>query len=264
MNIGFRICVLGSGSSGNALLIATDETKILVDAGFSYKETLSRLNELEVSPEEIKAVVVTHEHSDHVKGLALIAKRLSIPVYLTKGTWEALNKKLKDDISLTQTFSSGEDFEIGDIGLKSFPVLHDAAEPVGFSFNYNGMRVGLATDLGKVTHLVRESLRGSTCLILESNHDPGMLIRGPYPWWLKQRIKGGFGHLSNEDSALLLAELLHENLTHVILAHVSKTNNQYEIVHLNALKVLEENKYQQVNVQVADQDRVSRPVEIMN
>jgi phosphoribosyl 1,2-cyclic phosphodiesterase len=159
-----------------------------------------------------------------------------------------------------RTFSPGKNFDIEDITIESFSVLHDAADPVGFCLHGDGAKMGVATDLGKTTHLVRESLRGSHCLILESNHDPGMLVRGPYPWWLKQRIKGMFGHLSNEDSSSLLADLLHSGLSHVVLAHLSQVNNQEEIAHLNALKVLRENDCRHIQVRVAGQDRVGDPI----
>lgn len=257
------MCVLGSGSSGNATVVASSCAKVLVDAGFSCKEILSRLHETGINPSELDALVVTHEHSDHVKGLAVLIKRLDIPLYLTHGTWEALKDDLKKHVRQVYIFSAGQGFEIKDIGFESFPVLHDASDPVGYCFHYAGTKVGLATDLGKVTHLVRESLKGASCLILESNHDPGMLFRGPYPWWLKQRIKGRFGHLSNEDSATLLGDLLHTDLKHVVLAHLSQTNNHREMAHLNAMKVLQENKCHHVKLEVALQDKAIKPVEVV-
>ncbi len=220
------------------------------------------MKQIGIDPYELDAVVVTHEHTDHIKGLSILLKRLNIPLYITEGTWNVLEKKMGEHVHRVNTFAAGDSFNIKDIGFESFPILHDAADPVGFCFLSERVKIGLATDLGKVTHLVRESLKGSNCLILESNHDPGMLYRGPYPWWLKQRIKGRFGHLSNEDFASLLTDLLHNDLRHVIMAHISQTNNQMEMAHLNALKVLQKNEYKHVDIQMAQQHKAIKPIEL--
>ena len=235
---------------------------VLIDAGFTCKEVFRRMDDMGVDPSDLNGIVITHEHSDHVKGLDILLKKLDIPVYLSQGTWEILKKNLHHHINRVKTFSAGKGFQIADIGFESFSVLHDASDPVGFCLYHGDSKLGVATDLGKTTHLVRESLKGAQCLILESNHDPGMLFRGPYPWWLKQRIKGMFGHLSNEDSASLLTDLLHTDLQHVILAHVSQTNNLNEMVHLNAMRVLQENDVKHIQIQVALQDRILSPIEV--
>ena len=255
--------MLGSGSSGNATLVTSSKTRVLIDAGFSCKEIFRRLNETGTDPLGLDGVVITHEHSDHVKGLNVLLKKLDIPVYLSQGTWNALQKDMAHHYKKVHPFPAGNGFEIGDIGFESFEVLHDAADPVGFCLHNGASKIGVATDLGKTTHLVRESLRGAHCLILESNHDPGMLFRGPYPWWLKQRIKGIFGHLSNEDSASLLTDLLHTDLRHVVLAHVSQTNNMNEMAHLNAMRVLQSNDCRHIQLQVALQDRAISPIELI-
>lgn len=221
------------------------------------------MDQIGIKPTELDGVVITHEHSDHVRGLDVLIKRLNIPVYLSKGTWETLKDNMNNPVKHLHVFSAGKSFEIGDIGFESFSVLHDASDPVCFCLYNAGSKIGVATDLGKITHLVRESLKGSQCLILESNHDPGMLFRGPYPWWLKQRIKGIFGHLSNEDSASLLTDLLHTDLKHVVLAHISQTNNMNDMVHLNAMKVLQNNDCQHIEIQLALQDRALRPIELV-
>jgi phosphoribosyl 1,2-cyclic phosphodiesterase len=254
---------LGSGSSGNASFVASSKARVLIDAGFSCKEIFRRLDQIGIKPTELDSVVITHEHSDHVRGLDVLIKRLNIPVYLSRGTWENLKNNMNNPVSHLHVFSAGKGFEIGDIGFESFSVLHDAADPVGFCLYNDGSKIGVATDLGKSTHLVRESLKGSQCLILESNHDPGMLYRGPYPWWLKQRIKGMFGHLSNEDSASLLTDLLHTDLKHVVLAHISQKNNMNDMVQLNAMKVLQKHDCRHIELQVALQDRAIRPIELV-
>ncbi|MBN2373919.1 MBL fold metallo-hydrolase [bacterium] len=254
---------MGSGSSGNATFVSSGGTNVLIDAGFSCREIFKRLEEIGATPSGLDAVIITHEHSDHIKGLDVLMKRFGIHLYLTQGTWKAMEKDMNRYSGQVYTFSAGQSFEINDIGFDSFPVLHDAAEPVGFCLHNNGSKLGIATDLGKVTHLVRESLKGSRCLILESNHDPGMLNRGPYPWWLKQRIRGRFGHLSNDDSANLLTDLLHTDLRHVVLAHISQTNNQREMAHINALKVIQKQEYRHIDIQVAFQDRTLKPIEVV-
>ncbi|MGA1842971.1 MAG: MBL fold metallo-hydrolase [bacterium] len=255
-----KICVLGSGSSGNATLVASARARVLVDAGFSCREIVRRLSSIGISPEDLHGVVVSHEHTDHLRGLETLSKRLDIPIYLSRGTWDAIRHDKGSRFRNVRTFSPGKQFDIEDITFESFSVLHDAADPVGFCIHSGGAKLGVATDLGKTTHLVRESLRGSHCLILESNHDPGMLVRGPYPWWLKQRIKGMFGHLSNEDSSSLLSDLLHSDLSHVVLAHLSQVNNQEEMAHLNALRVLREKDCHHIQVRVAGQDCVTDPI----
>ena len=243
--------------------MASSKANVLIDAGFSCREILRRLDEAHVKSSELTGVVISHEHSDHVKGLDVLAKKLNIPLYMSQGTWNALKKHMSKHEKHVRVFSAGEGFEIEDIGFESFSVLHDAADPVGFCIYHEESKIGVATDLGKITHLVRESLKGSQCLILESNHDPGMLYRGPYPWWLKQRIKGIFGHLSNEDTATLLTDLLHTDLRHVILAHISQVNNQSEIAHLNAMRVLRQHEYNNIQIQVASQDRAITPIELL-
>ena len=222
-----RFCNLASGSKGNAIWVESDETAILVDNGLSGKELKRRMALVGLDPQRLKAIVVSHEHRDHTHGVGVLARMFKIPVYANQGT---LNRatfiigKINPVI-----FRTGNDFTIGDLRIHPISVSHDASDTVGFTFEANGTRLGLATDLGKSTTLVREHLSGCQGLILEFNHDMEMLINGPYPWDLKNRVKGRRGHLSNPDAAELLSILDHAGLKHVTLAHLSETNNQPEL-----------------------------------
>jgi phosphoribosyl 1,2-cyclic phosphodiesterase len=230
------VCVLGSGSRGNAVYISDGTTSILVDAGFSAREIDRRLRDREIDPAGLTALLLTHEHTDHVKGVERMVRRHRLPVYLTAGTGRGVDPQgvLPDAIP----FACGREFRIDTLTVRPFSISHDAGEPAGFTITANGIRIGIATDLGQPTALVRDHLQGCRVLILESNHDPDMLMSGPYPWFLKQRIRGRTGHLSNQDSGLLLSDLVHAGLEHVVLAHLSETNNTREKALAEAGRVL--------------------------
>ena len=231
-----KLSLLASGSKGNSLLISGGGTRLLIDAGLSARECGRRLAEAGVSPEEVTAIVVTHEHIDHVRGIGLLSRRHGIPVYLHHD----VAARLADDHrpAAVREFDSGIDLEIGELLVRAFPVSHDAAATVGFTVTGNGGKIGVATDLGIGTRLVAEELRGCRCLVLESNHDEALLFDGPYPWPTKQRIKGRLGHLSNNDSAALLESLCWDGLDTVCLAHLSETNNRPELAEAAAREVL--------------------------
>jgi len=223
INNSFSICPLASGSKGNSLFVSCRNSFILIDAGLSGIEIERRLNVLNINPESLTAIIITHEHSDHVKGAGILSRRFKLPVYITEQTYEACRNLGKiEDICF---FECGTPFEIDQILVKPFSTSHDAIDPAGLTMEYNGHKIGIATDLGIVTSLVKEHLKNSNILYLESNHDPDMLINGSYPWHLKQRIKGRTGHLSNMDAGILVSEIRTENLKHVILAHLSEENN---------------------------------------
>ena len=221
------VCSLGSGSSGNATYISDGTTSVLLDGGFSGIEIEKRMKSLGLLTENLKAIVVTHEHSDHIKGVGILSRRYNLPVYISKKTHMAASDKL-GKLENVCYFKCGSEFNIDGLQLHPFPISHDAADPAGFTIRKNGTKLGIATDLGIVTALVKEHLKGSSFVLIEANHDPDMLIKGPYPWHLKQRIKGRCGHLSNEDSKKLLKAILHKKLDHVILGHLSMENNMPE------------------------------------
>lgn len=218
--------------------MATERTRILVDAGLSRKETFERLAAINVAPESLTAILITHEHSDHVSGLPAIAKKLGIPVYCSLLTapqipWGEFQPKL-------ELFQSGSTFCVGDIDIDSFTIPHDAVDPVGFSLRAEGIKVSIATDLGYMPDSIRVHLQGSDLLLLESNHDLEMLKVGPYPWSVKQRVMGRNGHLSNEVACAFIREVLDSRTSTLILGHLSEHNNHPEIVRLMASQTLEE------------------------
>ncbi|APV51872.1 MBL fold metallo-hydrolase [Betaproteobacteria bacterium GR16-43] len=218
-----RFASLGSGSSGNATLIERDRTRVMMDCGFALGETKERLARLGLAPSDLTAIVVTHEHDDHLGGVARFAKRFAIPVYLTRGTSQWLPEDFPS--VLVHLIDSHTTFAIGDLQVEPFPVPHDAREPVQYVFGDGASRVGVVTDLGCTTAHVEEKLNGCDALVLECNHDLDLLMTGPYPVSLKQRVSGRFGHLSNRDAAALLANLDGSRLKHVLAAHLSKQNN---------------------------------------
>lgn len=222
------VCVLASGSRGNSIYVAGGRSAILIDAGLSGVEIERRLQSRNISPESLDAIVVSHEHTDHVKGVGVLSRRYNLPVYMNDGTRAAALTQL-GKISRLKRFECGHPFQIDALTLHPFSISHDARDPVGFAIHHDGVRVGIATDLGIATAMVKQHLRACRLMILEANHDPKMLIDGPYPWPLKQRIKSRSGHLSNEDSKKLLMEVRHDRLEAVILAHLSETNNTSEM-----------------------------------
>ncbi|MFC1815683.1 MBL fold metallo-hydrolase [Thermodesulfobacteriota bacterium] len=218
------VCVLASGSKGNAIFISNGDTAILLDAGLSGIEIERRLNFRGLCPENLDAIIVSHEHNDHVQGVGVLSRRFDLPVYMNAKTGQATLSML-GRIREQKFFECGSPFKVKTLRLHPFSVSHDAKDPAGFTINQNGTKIGIATDLGIATSMVKEHLKECNLMILEANHDPTMLVEGPYPWPLKQRIKSRTGHLSNTDSKNLLQEVKHNCLEHVILAHLSETNN---------------------------------------
>jgi len=224
LDYNFQICVLASGSRGNAVYVSGGSTSILIDAGLSGIEIERRLNSKGLYPEDLDAILVSHEHTDHIQGVGVLSRRFNLPVYMSSKTEKAAVSKL-GTVRVIKNFECGSPFIINDLSIHPFSISHDAKDPSGFTVNQNGTKIGIATDLGIATSMVKEHLKGCSLLILEANHDEDMLINGPYPWPIKQRIKGRTGHLSNEASKNLLKELQHDRLKYVILAHLSQTNN---------------------------------------
>lgn len=222
-----RVTVLGSGSTGNATLVEAGLTKVLVDAGFSGKELAGRLSEVGVAPECLQAIVITHDHGDHTRGMGVLARRYGIPLLLTVRT-QAACAKLLDGSEQVQHYRAERTFRVGALEIRPFLTVHDAVDPVAVTLRdtETGCRLGIATDLGRPTAAVRAALAGCHLLVLEANHDDAMLWRGPYPWSVKQRIASSHGHLSNRASAELLRELYHRELGGVVLAHLSEHCNE--------------------------------------
>ncbi|MEZ5332146.1 MAG: MBL fold metallo-hydrolase [Thermoanaerobaculia bacterium] len=224
-----RLCVLGSGSSGNAVVVESGGRRLLLDAGFSCRQIEKRLRAVGLEAEDFVGLVVTHEHSDHCKGAQRFARRHGVPVWGTRGTLEATGLAAADDLDL-RVLSSSRPVALGDFLVTPFIVPHDAREPVGLVVeDRSGRRAGLAGDLGTASRLAWAHLAELDVLILETNHDLEMLRSGPYPWPLKQRVAARHGHLSNREAAEGLPELLADRLRHVVLYHLSRTNNRPSI-----------------------------------
>lgn len=258
--IAFRLTVLGSGSSGNASFVAAGSTRVLVDAGFSCRDLTRRLEQIGESPDGLDAVVVTHEHQDHIKGLRVLCKKHRLPVFTTQASWEASRLAGREEFPEVVYFEPGRNFEVGDLRFDPFRVPHDSVECVAFRVEGEGVVLGHVTDLGQVTHLVRERLRDCDALVLESNHDVEMLRWGPYPWSLKQRISGEGGHLSNDAAARVLDEVWSERCRFVYLAHMSDKNNHPEIAALTAKAALGEDRSRTTSVRLTAQKLVAEPL----
>ena len=222
-----QVCVLSSGSKGNALYISDGATSVLIDAGLSAIAIERRLRSRGLDPASLDAIVVSHEHSDHIQGVGPLSRRYDLPVYMNEPTLAAAKQQV-GNLCQTRTFQRGLGFSIGDLCLHPFSVSHDASDAVGFTIQSGAVKIGIATDLGVATQLVRHHLKGCKLIVLEANHDHEMLEQGPYPWHVKQRIQSRMGHLSNEACRDLLGDVYHRGLKHVILGHISETNNDPE------------------------------------
>ena len=248
-----RFCVLGSGSRGNATLVRAGSTTILIDNGFSGRNLLDRLRAVGVGPDALDAIVLTHEHHDHCRGVGVLARRLGLAVFANGATLRAASHIL-GKLPQVREFATGEAFTFQDMEIHPFALSHDAADPVGFRVSDGKADFGYCTDTGTITRLIAHHLRGCQGVVLEANHDPAMLWAGPYPPHLKQRISSRQGHLANGDSAAFLAELLETGaLGSLILAHLSETNNQAALV-ARAVADLAVG----MDVEIARQDRPTR------
>jgi|WetSurMetagenome_2_1015567.scaffolds.fasta_scaffold26802_2 phosphoribosyl 1,2-cyclic phosphodiesterase len=257
--MGLSFTILGSGSSGNTTLVSDGSSHILVDVGLSGRETARRLRECKVEPEEITAIVVSHEHGDHCRGVAPFAKDLDIPVFMTEEVFRSSEMKLNP--AKHRPIAAGDQFDIHGIGFTSFSVPHDSVEPLGFVIEKDGVKLGIVLDLGYLSNLVLERLKGCDGIIMESNHDVQMLKVGPYPWSLKQRVMSRRGHLSNESVAQFLANDFDGKATHVVLAHLSKQNNLPELALLTAQRALESRSgliVSQTRLELAHADQISK------
>ncbi|PWU70057.1 MBL fold metallo-hydrolase [Gracilibacillus dipsosauri] len=226
--------VLASGSTGNAFYIGTEKEKILVDAGLSGKELTRLFHQIQVDPAELSRILVTHEHSDHIKGLGIFARKHRLPIYANEKTWKAMDQAIgKIDLDQKFIFKMEETKSFGDIDVESFAVSHDAAEPMFYTFHHNGKKVALVTDLGYVSERIKKTVEGADALIFEANHDVEMLRMGRYPWSVKRRILGDTGHVSNEDCALALRDIIDDQTKRIYLAHLSKDNNMKDLARMS-------------------------------
>lgn len=223
-----RFASLGSGSEGNATLVQTLETTLLVDCGYSVRELTRRCRGLAVDPARLDGLLVTHEHADHISGVVALARRYRLTVWMTHGTWLGAGRPTLQNLRLFD--GHGGAFRIGTLYVRPFPVPHDAREPVQFVFEYRDKRFGMLTDIGSLTPHVVAMLKGIDGLLLECNHDRQMLASGPYPLRLQARVGGDFGHLANEQAASLLQQLNPDRLRHLVAGHISQKNNAPSLV----------------------------------
>ena len=259
-----RLCSIASGSSGNCIYVGSEQTHLLIDTGISKKRIDEGLTELGVKGEEIQGILITHEHSDHIQGLGVFSRKYNVPIYATKGTIQGIMDcktigKMPD--GLLHEIEVDQPFELGDLLVKAFSISHDANEPSGFRIENSNKAIAIATDLGIYDKYIIENLKNLNAIVLEANHDIHMLEVGPYPYYLKQRVLGNHGHLSNEASGRLLCEILHDKLEHIVLGHLSKENNYPELaretVKLEVTMGAVPYKGEEISLMVAKRDTIS-------
>lgn len=253
-----QFSILGSGSKGNAVYIESKKTGVIIDAGFSGKQLGTRLTAIGKDIDCVNAVLLTHEHNDHITGAGVISRRMKIPVFANAGTFEGAASKL-GKLHQKNEFTTGEQVTFQDLQIRSFRTLHDTNDPVGFVISDGQHSIGYCTDTGKVTHLMAARLLECNALILEFNHDLEMLKNGPYPLALQQRVRSSHGHLANVDAADFLKQLLSDRLQYVILAHLSETNNLPEIAHRAAQKAAQSS---QCKLVIASQNTPTPVIEL--
>ncbi len=264
-----RLLSIASGSSGNCIYIGDDTTHILIDAGISGKRIEAGLHSIGVSGKDLDAVFVTHEHADHISGLGVLSRKFDVPIYSTRGTIAGIStaKSVGDiDGQLFQAIRKNENISVGSLMIQAIPISHDAAEPVCFKVSNETSKIAVATDMGFYTDEIVEHLKGLDAILLEANHDVNMVQVGPYPYYLKQRILGKKGHLSNENAGRLLSSIVHDGLKHVFLGHLSKENNHPQLAH-EAVRLeitMGDNPYQasDFDIRVAERNEPSGLVEV--
>lgn len=259
-----KLCSLFSGSSGNAIFLSTDRVKVLIDNGLSARKIEQALVSIGENPADLNAILVTHEHDDHIKGVGVLSRRYNLPIYANEMTWTIMEGSLGNIIAGNiKCFETGRVFEICDLTVEAFHIPHDAGEPVGFNFYAQQRKITIATDIGHINQGLVECLKGSDVLFLEANHDVELLKTGPYPQWLKMRILGDRGHLSNEAAGQLVAEMAEMGTKMFILGHLSRENNFPELAYQTVCNVLmTKNIYagKDIMLDVARRDRVSTPL----
>ena len=255
--MGLTLCILASGSSANCIYVASETTRILIDAGLSGKETARRLEQIGSDIASIRAICVTHEHDDHRSALGILHRRFKTPLYANAGTIKAIELEGARPELSWQVFTTGAPFDVGDLHVEPFSVPHDSYDPVGFAVGNGAHRIGIVTDMGMSTTLIRQRLKNCHALVVEANHDEAMLKEAKRPWSLKQRILSGQGHLSNSQAAELIAEIAGPQLRAVFLVHLSSECNTPELAVRTIRKELEKQGHGHVELKLSFADRVS-------
>ena len=260
-----NFCSLYSGSSGNSLFVQSKNTNLLIDCGVSAKKIETALNSLDIDPKSINGILITHEHSDHVQGLGVFAKKFNVPIFVNSQTLDAMPKqKEKLENCKIHNIAIGENFEINDLKIKSYNIPHDAANPCGFSITDNKKTIGIATDIGHMTSRILKELEPSDFVLLEANYEPEILKFSSYPYLLKQRIAGPNGHLPNSEAGKTLSYLLKNNLKSAMLGHLSKENNFPELAYKSVVEELINNNYDEnsLSLTVASRDIPGKIIQI--
>ncbi|HEY9575565.1 MAG TPA: MBL fold metallo-hydrolase [Lachnospiraceae bacterium] len=264
-----RLCSIASGSSGNCIFVGGSHSSLLVDVGISNKRIEEGLRKLDMTGRDLAGILITHEHSDHIKGLGVLARKHNIPIFASKGTIAAIKSmtslgKIEEDLFCP--IEEDKDFFVGELKVHPFAVSHDAAQPVAYRISNGNKKVAVATDLGEYTPYITENLQNLDALLLEANHDINMLQVGPYPYYLKRRILGERGHLSNESAGRLLSEIIHDKMKAVLLGHLSHENNYEKLAYetVCAEITLSDTPYKATDffIQVAKRDTLSECITI--
>ncbi len=258
-----KVSILGSGSAGNSIFIEIDNFKLLIDAGFSGKRISQKLADIGESMEDIEAILITHEHTDHVKGAGVLSRKHGIPIFISRESYEVCSSKLGKIASDKLIFLDEPDFLLGEtVEVKHFDVMHDAEKTVGYTLkNSRGHKIAVSTDIGYVTNIVRENFKGANIVVLECNYDYQMLMECSYPWDLKARVKGRNGHLSNNDAAKFIRDLYHPELKKVFLVHVSQDSNTYDLAYKTVKEELDRSRID-VDLELVKQEEVSSLFEL--
>ncbi len=241
---------LGSGSSGNASYIEMGNKKFLIDAGFSGKKITEKLNNIGKRPEDIDGIFVTHEHSDHIQGLGIISRKYDIPIYLHEITYGVIRDKIGKIDKKNLNFIRSDKTIIENCIINNFEVMHDAKICLGYTFEYNNKKLSYASDVGCVNNIIKQNLKNSDVIVLESNYDYNMLMTGPYHWELKNRVKGRKGHLSNSDASRLISQVVSDKLKKIYLMHISKDNNTPELAYKSLHEVLKKNNNSHLEIEI--------------
>lgn len=262
-----KYCSIGSGSSGNCHLVGTKNTNILIDAGLSGKRITDSLKDIDIDASKIKGIFVTHEHSDHVKGVGILSRKFDLPIFSNYKTWLAIKDKVgKVDLKNVRIFENDKFYQIDDMIIKPFSIEHDAADPVAFSLmGENGGKISIATDMGHITENIRNNITGSDLVVLESNYDKEMLLMGSYTYSLKKRVMSNSGHLSNEDAARCAVNLIESGTDKILLAHLSKENNFPQLAYETSNHIFKDNGIKigkDVFLDVLMRDRASKVFEL--
>lgn len=259
-----KLCSIASGSSGNCIYVGSDHTTLLIDTGISGKRIEAGLNEIDMTTKDVDGILITHEHSDHIKGLGVLARKYGIPIYATRGTKEAILETTavgKIPEELFCQVSSDQPFVVGDLEIQPFSIYHDAVQPVGYRVTQQEHSVAIATDMGHFDDYIVDQLTDLDVLLLESNHDVNMLQVGSYPYYLKRRILGEQGHLSNESAGQLLCKIIHDRINTILLGHLSRENNYEALAYETVCSeiTMGDNPYKagDFKIQVAHRDKVS-------